>query len=161
MPHALALRFAPLLVASLLLQAGARRQLDKRVKASKKASKIVTDEFYASILALRAEPVSVFLGHATPKFVLPITSVNEDKFLKLLRLPVDERCQIEGLLVGRSSPRGTAAVTEEQQVSHALVRLARDPPPAVGELQRRTAKALTRPYPLGSVLRDSSRCRMA
>ena len=108
-----------------------------------KASKIKTDEFYSSFLVLRAEPIACFLGNAAPKWALPITSCNEDRFLKLLGLPADQRNRIEGL-IGRS-----AAEDEERQISHEIVRLAANPPPSVGQLQRRTARWLIRPYPLG------------
>jgi len=54
------------------------------------------------------------------------------------------------LLGGRSpsDPSGLE-LTEEQQTMRALVRLAANPPLRVGKMQRRTAKALLRPYPLG------------
>eukprot|EP00966_Prymnesium_polylepis_P123593 2857763-Prymnesium_polylepis.1 len=62
-------------------QAGARRKLDKKTDRRAKASKNVTDEFYASFLALRAEPTPTFLGHTASKWALPITSANEHRFL--------------------------------------------------------------------------------
>jgi hypothetical protein len=120
-------------------QADAQRMLDKKVKASKTK----TDEFYSSILGLRSEPIESFLGHAAPKWALPITSCNEDRFLKLLGLPADQRNRIEGL-IGRSP-----AEDEERQISREIVVLAANPPPSVGQLQRRTARWLIRPYPLG------------
>jgi len=123
----------------------ARGKLDKKMKSAKDL-KNGTDPFYASFLAIRSEPVTVFLGRADPKWALPITSVNEDRFLKELGLSTMERNLIEGLLGGRSpsDPSGLE-LTEEQQTMRALVRLAANPPLRVGKMQRRTAKALLRP----------------
>jgi len=125
-------------------QAGARRKLDKKTDRRAKASKNVTDEFYASFLALRAEPTPTFLGHTASKWALPITSANEHRFLKLLGIPADQRNQIEGLVVGSAAARD-----EERQIANAVVRLAADPPPSVGQIQRCSAKHLIRPYPIG------------
>ena len=89
---------------------------------------------------------------AACKWVLPITSVNEDKLLKCLGLSTAERNEIEGLHIGRSQPARRAAgatQSEQQQRDRAIARLAADPPPMVGAMQRRTAKNLLRPYPLG------------
>ena len=55
-------------------QEKARRALDKRVKASRHT----TDAFYASFLALRSEPVQNFMRERPSKWVLPITSINEE-----------------------------------------------------------------------------------
>ena len=108
------------------------------------AEKVETDEFYSSFLALRSEPVPIFLGYAAPKWALPITSFNEDQYLKVLGLSAVQCNLIEGFVSGHSAARD-----EEQQVSHELVRLAANPPPSVGKMQRRTARWLIRPYPLG------------
>ena len=87
--------------------------------------------------------------------------MNEDRLLRVLELPVAERNQIEGLQTGRAHVHGeTHAATRarqgvelsaEQLSSVAIVRLAANPPPAVGVMQRRTAHKLLRPYPLGLV----------
>ena len=47
------------------------------------------------------------------------------------------------------SARGAIVVTEEQLSNQAVFRLAADPPPEVGEMQRRTTKSLLRAFPLG------------
>ena len=124
-------------------QISATRQLVKKQKSSKTG----TNDFYASILAVRAEPVSAFVAWSTPKSALPITSFSEDRYLKELGLPAEVRNRLEGLLVGRASSHD--GQTEEQQVSRAIIQLASDPPPTVGKMQRRSARWLMRPYPLG------------
>lgn len=58
------------------IQGSARGKLEKKTKGTKD-KKSGTDPFYASYLAVRSEPVAVFLGRVDPKWVLPITSVNE------------------------------------------------------------------------------------
>ena len=114
----------------------------------------VMDEFYVSYLSVRAHPIAALMGDAPPKYVHPITSINEDKLLKLLALSFKDRSQIEGLSQTRrsSAPSGNqlaVARSEEQQMMKALGRLVRHPPPEVGDLQRRTRTWLLRPYPLG------------
>eukprot|EP00966_Prymnesium_polylepis_P253704 5863756-Prymnesium_polylepis.1 len=93
------------------------------------------------------------MGDAPPKWVLPISSVNEDKLLKLIGLTTTERSKIEGLLERRRSSASSiepgVVVREEQQVTGALIRLATNPPPEVGDLQRRSQSWMLRPYPLG------------
>lgn len=71
---------------------------------------------------------------------------SQDRFLKELGLSTVERNLIEGLLGGRSpsDPSGLE-LTEEQQTMRALLRLAANPPPSVGKMQRRTAQSLLRP----------------
>jgi len=111
---------------------------------------IVTDPFYADCVCLRSLPVGVFLGTSRSQWVLPITSINEDRLLKELGIPRAERGVIEGLQIGRPSPSATGVgLTEEQQSSRAIVRLAATPPPEVGVMQQRTAQWLCRPFPLG------------
>ena len=117
----------------------ARRKLDRKLKADKTK----TDKFYALHLCLRSEPVSAFLGDAKPKSELPITSINEDRLLKALGISVSERNLIEGLLA-RSKGQVGIGLTEEQQTSRAIVRLAANPPPEVKGIQRRTADWLLR-----------------
>eukprot|EP00966_Prymnesium_polylepis_P133855 3094196-Prymnesium_polylepis.2 len=46
----------------------------------------VTDEYYASCLALRSLPVDAFLSVSPPNWALPITSINEDRALAALGL---------------------------------------------------------------------------
>ena len=55
------------------------------------------DSLYTDHLAFRAVPVNDFLKNTALQWVLPITSINEDRLLKELGLPRDERDQIEGL----------------------------------------------------------------
>ena len=113
----------------------------------------MNDPFYESILTLRSLPVSSFLGDGTPSWPLPITSINEDRLLVEIGLSAEERSLIEGLQNARRASVAAASLggnlTDEQLSSKAIVRLARDPPPAVGNIQRRTCKWLLRPFPLG------------
>jgi hypothetical protein len=88
------------------------------------------------------------LGRSASAWALPITSIAEDRYLKELGLPITERNQIEGLLSGRSSSQAATGLTEEKIMSRAVVRLAANPPPAVGMMQRRTADWLLRLLPL-------------
>jgi len=114
---------------------------------------LLNDSFYQSILTLRSLPISSFLGDNTPVWVLPITSINEDRFLAEIGLSTEERSLIEGLQNARRASVAASSLggslTDEQLSSKAIVRLARDPPPAVGNFQRRTCKWLLRPFPLG------------
>ena len=64
-------------------------------------------------------------------------------------LSVAERNHIEGLLSGRQNFNRKLGLTEEQQISRAIARLAANPPPEAGKMQRCAAKRLIRPYPLG------------
>jgi len=124
-----------------------RVELEKRGRRSASSA---NDELYTSILTLRSLPLSEFFKHGAPHWPLTISSINEDRLLKELKLPEAERRQIEGLMVrGSSWVDGEAGLTEEQMSSRALVRLAADPPPEVGIIQRRTLSWLLRPYPLG------------
>ena len=135
-------------------QARARRALAERLhgKGSTKFKK-ATDEYYAACLTLRAEPVPAFLLDGPSKWVLPITSMNEERLLKLLGLPKADRNQIEGLRTGRIVVDGQRnaleLLTEAQLAARAINRFAGDPLPEVGSMQRRTAHKLLRPYPHG------------
>eukprot|EP00966_Prymnesium_polylepis_P077141 1786886-Prymnesium_polylepis.2 len=98
---------------------------------------------------------STFLGDAPQPWILPITSVNESRLLKELGLPKAEHNQIVGLRI-RHVQRVSGAsniwgfwLTEQQISSRAIVRLANNPPPGVGRLQRLTSQRLLRPFPLG------------
>jgi len=115
----------------------------------KTAKQDVTDAFYAACLSLRTLPNTAFLGSSSPIWPLPISSINEDKLLKELGLHQAERHQIEGL--SAISARGSFTIfsTEAQLSASAIVRLAANPPPAIGKMQRRTAGWLLRPFPLG------------
>eukprot|EP00966_Prymnesium_polylepis_P122262 2826035-Prymnesium_polylepis.1 len=125
----------------------AKRKLDKRM------ARKGTDAYLAASLALRSVPFPSFVGNTPAKYVLPIYSVNEDKFLRQLGLPSSERKQIEGLKLNRSTSIsgevGGPGLTEAQLTAHAVARLAANPPPTIGAMQRRTADKLLRPFPLG------------
>ena len=112
-----------------------------------------TDAFYSAQVCLRSLPVHTFMSNAPREWALPITSINEDRMLELLGVSQADRNQIEGLRDAtaardRSSDDGPT-ITEEQRTSSAVARLAANPPPQVGPMQRRTAKWLLRPFPLG------------
>ena len=108
------------------------------------------DELYSRILCLRSMPVSSFMSSGRPIWVLPITSINEDRLLSELGLPRAERDQIEGLEnTKKVTRRGSTLSIAEELSSRAIIRLAANPPPEVGRMQRRTAERLLRPYPLG------------
>jgi len=124
----------------------ARKKFDKQARPRKDD----IDDFYASYLSLRTEPIASFMERRQSKWALPITSVNEDRYLRLLGISVLERNTIEGLMGGRAqSTAALLGLTGEQQTLHAVVRLAVNPPAAVGVMQRRTASWMLRPYPLG------------
>ena len=132
-----------------LLQAKASRQLQRRERRS---SGVFTEEHYASFLTLRSVSVSALLANAPLQYALQITSIGEGRLLSELGLPKEERNQIVGLQIRRFSAGEEGdglSLTKEQISARAIVRLAANPPPRVGLLQRRTAKALVRPYPLG------------
>jgi|EP00966_Prymnesium_polylepis_P077069 hypothetical protein len=81
--------------------------------------------------------------------------MNEDRLLKDLGIPETERRQIEGLYFRRSTSTKVfdaagPVLTEEQLTPRAVARLATNPPPGIGKMQRRTSKYLLRPYPLGT-----------
>jgi len=127
----------------------ASKSMEKRRTRS---SRNGTDEYYKSLLSLRSVSVSAFLGQGSPEgWVLPITSMNESKFLALLGLSRNERSEIEGLRLSRpgvlhESDHGFMA---DQLSTRAVIQLAENPPAEVGDMQRRTALWLLRPYPLG------------
>jgi hypothetical protein len=119
------------------------RKKEKRVSKSS-----LTDEFYASHLSVRSLPVDVYLANNPPKWVLPITSIDEDKLLRALKVPGSERSLIEGVMpLQKSSYRG--GVGASNSVSSAIVRLAANPPGKVGVWQLRTASWLVRLFPHG------------
>jgi len=127
----------------------AYRKIDKS-KSSRQAKK--TDGVYASCLCLRSLPVKAFMSGDPSRWVLPITSVNEDRLLTVMGVVRAECDQIEGLQTRRSTTSGDAeafGVREERLSSLAIARLASNPPTKVGYLQRRTCGWLLRPYPLG------------
>eukprot|EP00966_Prymnesium_polylepis_P053485 1236752-Prymnesium_polylepis.1 len=109
------------------------------------------DDLYSSCLAVRSLPIGFFLSDEEPEWRLPITSINEDQLLKHLGLSGAERNQIEGLQLGARATDSNVGVslTEDQLSSRAIVRLAANPPPEAGKLQRRTFQRLLRPFPLG------------
>jgi len=133
--------------------ANAMRTLERRETNKLRSRKTGNDDaeleigsIYTSCLALRSLPIAKFLRD-DPLGMLPITSINEDRLLKELGLAREERKLIEGLTTVNT--RGSQGLTEEQLSSRAVVRLAADPPPGVGNLQRRTRTWLLRPFPLG------------
>jgi len=114
-----------------------------------KDPKELTDTYYAEQLGLRSLPVPTFLSSAPASVALPITSINEDRLLVELGIVHAERNQIEGLHSSSSRARGGHVLSEEQLSSIAISRLAANPPPEVGIIQRRTQKWMLRPFPLG------------
>jgi len=111
-----------------------------------------TNEYYAGILTLRSMPAASYLNASiSSPWVLPITSMNEDRVLKELGLSEVERSQVEGLSIrGKSLETSEGfGMTEEQISSRVIARVAANPPPEAGHLQRLTAKKLLRPFPLG------------
>ena len=131
----------------------AKRKMDK---VREKSLKVSTDAYYASYLSLRAATVQAFLQGARPDWPLPITSMNEDTLLVHLGLSTPERNQIEGLQTSRRNvtsrrlSQSELGLTDEQLSTHAIARLAANPPSGVGEFQRKTRGWLLRPYPLGA-----------
>jgi len=120
-----------------------------KIKKRNKRARGSTDEFYAGCLVLRSEPAKDFLADAQRKSPLPITSISEDRLLRALGLSRAEWHQIGGISSSSVDVRGGSILNEEQLAMIALVRLANDPPPLVGDMQRRTAKRLLRSYPFG------------
>ena len=131
----------------LTQRAEALQRMKKKEKRVSKSS--LTDEFYASYLTVRSMPVHVFLANEPPEWVLPITSIDEDKLLRTLKVPGSERSLIEGVMPWhRSSYRG--GVGASNSVMSAIVRLAANPPDKVGVWQLRTASWLIRLFPHGA-----------
>jgi len=110
-----------------------------------------TDTLYSGCLCLRTLPKEDFLGRSPPKWPLPITSISEDQLLIVLGLSENERSQIEGLRIGSSAlqRKSRSLQAEEKLSSNAIVRLAANPPPEAGWLQRRSLYWLLRAFPLG------------
>jgi len=131
------LRYDSIRASAAEVKASATQQLDKR-----RISKRSTNEYYAECLSLRSLPASDFLSTAAPRWPLPITSFNEDKFLRLIGLSRLDCNQIEGLPSSGSSAGLSLSY-------RAIVRLAANPPQQVGTIQRRSACWSVRPYPLG------------
>ena len=107
---------------------------------------------YTALLSVRSVPASSFLSDAPLRWPLQISSISEGKYLAALGLNEIELNQIEGLKVGSSSSvivRGGVVLKEAQLAMLAIIRLAANPPPQVGTMQRRTASRLIRPFPLG------------
>jgi len=137
--------------------------------SSKQAAQAPTDEFYSSCVCLRSVPLPIFLrkpnsdSHKLLPSVVPgkgvvtISSINEDRLLAKLGVPRVERYQIEGIIrkMVHDGQALTAAatsnvrLTEEQLSSRAVARLAENPPPEIGQMQRRTTYRLLRLFPLG------------
>jgi len=137
-------------------EARARRKVERRRVASSSAG--MTDTFYTGYLGLRSLPVTNFLADDPPRWALPITSMNEDRLLKVLGLSSAARSQIEGLHTQDQKKSATlrdlpandsVGRTLEKKSSQAVVQLASNPPQAVGKLQRKTSSWLLRPYPIG------------
>ena len=128
------------------LYQGAKGNKDETNSGSKTTE---TSEFYASCLCLRSVALPAFMSSAPSKWLLPITSINEDRMLSLLGLPRAERDQLEGLRAGTMTAAGDRQISDEQISLSAIIRLTSNPPEEVGRMQRKTARWLLRPYPLG------------
>ena len=108
-----------------------------------------TDAYYASCLAIRSQPVDLFLGNGDSRWEMTMTSMDENRLLRELDVTKADRDHIEGLQA--TSLTGRPGRSEGQIALLALLRLSTDPPAAVGRMQRRTARKLLRMYPLGCV----------
>mmetsp|Transcript_14795 Transcript_14795/g.39537 ORF Transcript_14795/g.39537 Transcript_14795/m.39537 type:complete len:1181 (+) Transcript_14795:3770-7312(+) len=133
------------------LKADAERRLVNKYRKKNKSS-ARTDEYYKAQITMRSLAVPSFLAVDLSSIRswalgIPITSINEDKLLRIMRVSQVDRNHIEGL--SSMTMRGGVGLTEEQVSSRALVQLAADPPAGVAKLQRRTHSLLLRPYPLG------------
>jgi len=124
-------------------QAKAYRQLLNKASAQSQM-----DGLYANCLGIPSLPLQLFLKGAAPTAVLTMTSVNEDRLLQVMAVPRAERDQIEGLQ-SSGNVRSGIGLTLEQIASLAVARLAADPAPEVGSIQRRCSRYCLRPYPLG------------
>jgi len=130
------------------------KALDAKRKLAKwrtHSSKTLTNDTYAACLSLRSLPYTAFLDGTAPTCPMPISSINEDKLLVAFGLPRSERNQIEDLQRMRRAALVTSPTDHEgaQFSASALARLAANPPPTVGKIQRRTSGWLLRPFPLG------------
>jgi len=138
-----------ILIAAEDVATAAQQQIDQlRANTSKKP----TAPAYAVCLGVRTVPFVGFMAQDSGQVVLPMTSLSENRLLGALGLPSAEKKQLEGLQARRTSFVSTIhglRLTEDQLVSLAAIRLAHDPPQEVGAMQRRTAKWLSRVYPLG------------
>eukprot|EP00966_Prymnesium_polylepis_P112430 2601017-Prymnesium_polylepis.1 len=93
-------------------------------------------------------PVKLFLERLLTRSnpILFVTSVGEDRLLREMGTSHTDRNQIEGLQSSSADlMQCTFGLTNEQLSSRALMRIAADPPPDVGSLQRRTADWILRP----------------
>lgn len=115
-----------------------------RAQANHQPQTMEYDDFYSECICLRSHPVARFLAGDPPDWLLPVSSVNEDRLLRELGVPEVERQQIEELHPGRFSD-----VTVKQLASRAMQRLAFSPPLEAGRLQRLTQNWHLRPFPLG------------
>jgi len=118
-----------------------------------------TDEHYASCLCLHSLPVAQFFRRDRPEGPIPITSINEDRLLTELGLSEVERSRLEGLIPSSSSSlrdEDQHELSQGQLSSRAVVRLACNPPQAVGTIQKLTTSWLLRPFPLGLRLSGSN-----
>jgi len=119
--------------------ARARRKLYGRSAGidSDSGARQATDPLYTSCLSIRSSPISHFLDDDKPQWPVPISSVNELRMLSLLGLTPAEQNQI----AGHDQTEYGAQLT--------LVRLAANPSPEIGILQKKTSKWLLRPFPIG------------
>jgi hypothetical protein len=87
-----------------------------------------------------------FLGDGPRPWVLCITSISESRLLTELGLPRVEQNQILGLQVRRAAGviSGGVWLSGQQLSNRAIVRLAANPPPQVGKMQRYTSRRLVR-----------------
>eukprot|EP00966_Prymnesium_polylepis_P188211 4361904-Prymnesium_polylepis.1 len=107
-----------------------------------------TNEYYMSVLSLRSVPFGSLQAAAPRKLPITMSSMNEDRLLQELGLPLEERNLIEGL--SSATVRGRrGSFSEAQMSSTAIAGLAANPPPNVGTVQRISSWALLRCYPLG------------
>jgi hypothetical protein len=109
---------------------------------------------YLRVLALRSDPIQLFLGEEPSDWQLPMSSIVESKLIAHLDIPPAEQYAIQGLATGLSPADDVEAndhsgLNETQQQRRALIRLAVDPPIAVGKFQRLTAERLLRSFPHG------------
>jgi len=127
------------------VEAAAFAAKHKIEKVLAKSKHFVTNAQYANIIALQSVPVPVFLGEVPhDDAIWPITSMNENRWLRALGLTQAECNQIMGL-----QARGSLVVPAGQVPPDAQLRLARDPSARVGAMQRRCSERLLRLYPLG------------
>jgi hypothetical protein len=127
-------------------------QMNMEAKRLKSAG-TATDESYANCLAIRSVPFKAFLDDGPQPYPITISSVKETHLLIALGVSRVEQQQIQGLTTTARGPAYNGSdlmMTSKQLVASAIVRLAANPPPAVGVFQRRATSWLVRPYPLGA-----------